>query len=143
MPEYIAPYILREEYACKCCGKLPPELYDSKHFFTIPYKILFEIFKKLRVWHGKPLRIDSGYRCPEHNKAIGGELMSAHLFGLALDMKVGSDQELEMLQAQIEKNFSKVRMGVYKKKLFIHLDVAFLVYPRPVPQYVEGARWER
>lgn len=35
---------------------------------------------------GKPLRIPSGYRTPEHNKRVGGAPKSAHLDGLAVDI---------------------------------------------------------
>lgn len=34
---------------------------------------------------GQPLSIDSGYRCPALNKAVGGVADSAHLYGYAAD----------------------------------------------------------
>ena len=37
---------------------------------------------------GKPIRISSGYRCPELNAAIGGSKTSAHQKGLAADFEV-------------------------------------------------------
>ena len=33
-----------------------------------------------------PIRINSGYRCPELNKAVGGEANSQHLLGEAADI---------------------------------------------------------
>ena len=33
----------------------------------------------------KPLRISSGYRCPELNRAVGGAKLSAHMDGYAAD----------------------------------------------------------
>ena len=33
-----------------------------------------------------PLRVNSGYRCPGLNRAIGGSLTSAHMDGLAADL---------------------------------------------------------
>ena len=41
----------------------------------------------LRVAWGSGLRIESGYRCPTLNKAVGGAATSAHLTGYAADVK--------------------------------------------------------
>nr|WP_272874881.1 D-Ala-D-Ala carboxypeptidase family metallohydrolase [Agrobacterium tumefaciens] len=40
----------------------------------------------LRGLLGKPLRINSGYRTPEHNKAVGGASGSGHVTGEAVDI---------------------------------------------------------
>lgn len=44
----------------------------------------------LRTLWGKPLKVNSGYRCPRLNTAIGGATKSAHLFGYAADITAGS-----------------------------------------------------
>jgi len=41
--------------------------------------------EKVRALLGAPMRIDSGYRCPALNKAVGGVANSAHLDGFAAD----------------------------------------------------------
>jgi hypothetical protein len=41
------------------------------------------------LW-GAPLRVDSGYRCPELNRAVGGAAGSQHLSGEAADITTGS-----------------------------------------------------
>jgi uncharacterized protein YcbK (DUF882 family) len=38
---------------------------------------------------GHPLRIVSGYRCPPHNKAVGGAKDSQHMYGAAADIPAG------------------------------------------------------
>ena len=43
----------------------------------------------LRAAYGMPIRISSGYRCPELNKAVGGVVTSAHMTGYAADLQVG------------------------------------------------------
>lgn len=46
-----------------------------------------EILEPLRAALGAPVRITSGYRSPEVNAAIGGSPTSAHMLGLAADIK--------------------------------------------------------
>lgn len=41
------------------------------------------------LW-GAPLTINSGYRCPELNSAVGGSASSQHLSGEAADITTGS-----------------------------------------------------
>lgn len=41
--------------------------------------------EKVRALLGAPLHIDSGFRCPALNKAVGGVADSAHLQGYAAD----------------------------------------------------------
>jgi hypothetical protein len=48
--------------------------------------ILAQTMEKVRtLLGGKPIHVDSGYRCPELNKAVGGVSNSAHLAGYAID----------------------------------------------------------
>ena len=41
--------------------------------------------EKVRAFLGAPLHVDSGYRCPALNNAVGGVPTSAHLTGYAAD----------------------------------------------------------
>ena len=45
-----------------------------------------EIFEPLRKWVGGPIKINSFFRCPELNKAIGGSSKSQHCHGQAIDI---------------------------------------------------------
>ena len=45
-----------------------------------------KIFAPLRSWVGGPIRINSFYRGPELNKAIGGSTKSQHMIGQAVDI---------------------------------------------------------
>lgn len=47
---------------------------------------LVEKLEKLRRRIGQPLRINSGYRTPKHNKAVGGAKNSLHMTGKAADI---------------------------------------------------------
>lgn len=44
------------------------------------------IFQPLRNWVGGPIKINSFYRSPELNKAIGGSTKSQHCKGQAMDI---------------------------------------------------------
>ncbi len=45
-----------------------------------------EIFEPLRMWVGGPIKINSFFRSPELNKAIGGSSKSQHCNGHAMDI---------------------------------------------------------
>ena len=44
------------------------------------------VFEPLRVWVGKPIKVNSFFRSPELNKAIGGSSKSQHCHGQAIDI---------------------------------------------------------
>ena len=44
------------------------------------------VLQPLRDAWGGPLFINSGYRCPELNKAVGGSATSMHQYGMAADV---------------------------------------------------------
>lgn len=54
-------------------------------------------FEPLRKWYGKPIKINSFFRCDELNKAVGGSKTSQHVSGHAIDMSAGSKEENEKL----------------------------------------------
>ena len=72
----LAPNFRLAEFECRHCGavKIDPELIRR--------------LQAMRDEIGKPLIINSGYRCPEHNRAVGGAANSQHLLGKAADMWV-------------------------------------------------------
>jgi len=45
-----------------------------------------EIFEPLRMYVGGPIKINSFFRCPELNAAIGGSTTSQHCKGQAMDI---------------------------------------------------------
>ena len=44
------------------------------------------VFEPLRIWVGGPIKINSFYRSPDLNKAIGGSTKSQHCQGQAMDI---------------------------------------------------------
>jgi uncharacterized protein YcbK (DUF882 family) len=49
-----------------------------------------KLLDPLREAWGAPLSVNSGYRCPTLNKAVGGSVTSSHLKGEAADITAGS-----------------------------------------------------
>jgi len=85
---------------------------------------LIEGLQELRDILGKPVFVNSGFRCKKHNQEIGGSPKSQHLFGAAADIISPGRIPLEI--AEIAKSIEVFRnggIGLYTKKGFVHLDV--------------------
>ena len=137
---YVAEHITENEYKCVCCSAFPPD-FDADDI-AVPYGILFDSFKTIREAWGKPIRITSGYRCPMHNAMIGGTVLSAHMFGLALDLGCDDINEVYELDELIEELAPDLRRCRYTDSgSFIHIDVAYFIYPRATAKWREGVRW--
>lgn len=52
--------------------------------------LIDNFLQPLRDKYGKPIYVNSGYRCAVLNKAVGGVGNSHHLTGMAVDISVGS-----------------------------------------------------
>lgn len=60
-------------------------------------QLIDNILDPLRERYGKPITVNSGYRCSELNKAVGGSKTSQHMKGLAADITVGSPKKNKVL----------------------------------------------
>jgi uncharacterized membrane protein (UPF0127 family) len=99
------------EFACRCCGK------------AIVEPALLEALEKFRALCGdRPIVITSGYRCPKHNRAVGGAEKSRHMSGTAADIEVrGMDRDQMYRMADESGLFGGV--GKYPGVTAIHVDV--------------------
>jgi len=61
-------------------------------------------FEPLRKWYGKPIKINSFFRCKALNDAVGSKDTSWHRGGYAIDMTAGSPEENEKLFNYIKDN---------------------------------------
>ena len=79
----LSPHFSSHEFACHHCGvvKIVP---------VLPAKL-----ELLRSRIGRPLPILSGYRCPVHNRAVGGATHSRHLVSDAVDFAQGLVRPLQ------------------------------------------------
>ena len=63
-------------------------------------KLIEAVLDPLREWFGKPITVNSGYRCEALNKAVGGSKTSDHMTGRAADIDTGSKEENKKLQSK-------------------------------------------
>ncbi|MEI4235243.1 YcbK family protein [Roseovarius sp. D22-M7] len=97
------------EIACRGTGqiKLHPEALDK--------------LQALRDRLGKPLIVNSGYRSPEHNRAVGGAKRSKHMEGTAFDISMANHDPKTFEQAAREVGF--LGFGTYPRSNFMHVDL--------------------
>ena len=81
---------------------------------------LVNVLQKVRDHFGKAVTINSAYRTPTKNKAVGGEVFSQHLYGRAADIRISgvSPAKVGAYAETILKN--KGGIGIYSP--FTHLD---------------------
>jgi len=77
------------EFECQC-NKCPETLIDLDHVAKL---------QKLREDLNSSIKINSAYRCPAHNAAVGGEKNSIHMKGQATDIVVAGMTPLEVQDA--------------------------------------------
>lgn len=104
---YLSKHFKRKELECACCGEL---ILDNS---------FLDKLEKVRSIYGKPMLINSGYRCQLNNSIVGGEPHSAHLDGNAADISIiGSQERYELVRAAIMAGAEGI--GVYPR--WIHID---------------------
>lgn len=84
---------------------------------------LVEYLQKIRDHFKKPVTINSGYRCPTHNKRIGGASSSRHTKGQAADISVKDVAPSEV--AKYAESIGVKGIGLYetnKDGYFVHID---------------------
>lgn len=97
------------EFDCKgnkCCSKT---MIDIE---------LVGYLQVIRNHFGKPVIINSGYRCQKHNKTVGGVTNSKHCTGMAADIVVKDIKPKEV--AKYAETIGVRGIGLYDT--FVHLD---------------------
>lgn len=84
-------YVDLKEFRCKCCGQLPED--EQAFIEELVRNVLDPVLGKF----GKPIKVNSGFRCPVHNGTIGASRQSAHVRGEAADITAGSPEENQVL----------------------------------------------
>jgi hypothetical protein len=76
METKLSQHFVSKEFACHHCGETKVNIE------------LIIALEKLRSLVNAPIVITSGYRCPLHNKVVGGARNSQHKYGNAVDIKI-------------------------------------------------------
>jgi zinc D-Ala-D-Ala carboxypeptidase len=85
----------------------------------------------MRTEYGKPMKITSGYRCPQHPIEAKKTSPGAHALGLAADIGVEGAEAHKILSLAFTHGFTGV--GVQQKGTgrFIHVDIRNGELPGP------------
>lgn len=84
---------------------------------------LVVFLQQIRDHFGKPVHVNSGYRCAKHNKAVGGASSSYHTKGMAADISVEDVAPAEV--AKYCESIGLLGIGLYETVndgYFVHVD---------------------
>ena len=89
-----------------------------------------EVLDPLREAYGRPIRVNSGYRCPKLNNLVGGTPNSQHMRGEAVDIQpvVGNEADLPELARILIENGKFDQLILYPT--FIHVSYRKLGWNR-------------
>ena len=102
----LTQHFTSEEMVCPCCGVMGMD------------QEVLNIIEVVRQEYGKPMIINSAYRCEKHNEAIQASPTSSHVLGLALDIRCESSGERHGLLRHLLKHCTRLGIG----DGFIHAD---------------------
>lgn len=99
-----------DEFNCSHCGKneMQPDFLQK--------------LQTLRSVYGKPVRITSGYRCPEHPIEAKKTQPGAHTSGRAADISIDRAEAHQFLKLAFAAGFTGVGVQQKGSGRFIHLD---------------------
>lgn len=108
------PNFTWDECRCSHCGGLPENLEAVVNAARMMEKVR-------EILGNQPVRVNSWYRCREHNRAIGGASDSQHLYGRAIDFTVKSLTPRQV-QARLRRHLGTVVRGLGAYRGFSHAD---------------------
>lgn len=101
-------HFVLSEFDCPCCG-------ENK--MRINFVLSLD---EARLKAEVPFVVNSGYRCPEWNRKVGGRITSSHLVGCAADISCeDSGTRFLILSSLMDIGFNRIGIG----KDFIHVDM--------------------
>lgn len=104
-------YFKEHEFKCKC-GICDLDVVMNRQ--------LLVALDRMRRRFGKPIVVNSGIRCPDHNREEGGVKNSSHLSGKAADIRVETDRDrFKLIGLAIEMGVPRIGIGIG----YLHLDV--------------------
>jgi hypothetical protein len=111
--QFVVSYFAPVEFYCPC-----PDACVGKRDADARLRVRLE---RVRELYGKPVIVNSGVRCPAHNRKVGGVDSSEHLSGLGADLSCRSSRDRAlMLGAALAAGFRRVGIA----KTFIHVGAS-------------------
>jgi uncharacterized protein YcbK (DUF882 family) len=108
----MATYFSTDEMTCHCCGRLPEGGISQD---------LLDKLDQLRELVGEPIHVTCMYRCPAHNRAVGGATNSRHLYGEAADIYCDNTDREALADLAVEIGFGGVERN--RDMDYVHVDV--------------------
>jgi len=108
MNQWRWPSFSPQEIACRGTGRL----------MVVPHAL--DKLQALRDMIGRPMIVNSGYRSPQHNRAVGGAKNSLHMQGIAFDVRMDNHDPADYIAAARDVGFTAI--GTYPRQNFVHVD---------------------
>jgi uncharacterized protein YcbK (DUF882 family) len=85
--------------------------------------VFLDRLQEIREEFGKPMRVNSGYRCPVHDAALGGK--GPHQTGRAIDIGISGSDALVLVE--LARGYGMTGIGVKQSgqphaNRYIHMD---------------------
>lgn len=105
---------------------------ELHHIDNTPTEEVVENLKKVmyildivRVYMGKPIFVNSGYRCEKLNDMVGGVYRSKHTMGLAADFRTDKTEDINRMFEFLKENHKDFKIiELIKYKTFIHMGIS-------------------
>ena len=108
----------KSEFECKCGCKMPDDVFINIQKLASQLQYIRDVIKL-------PISLTNAYRCPEHNKEVGGVANSQHILGKAADLQVAGYKPSTMykiIDVLIEDGcILQGGLGLYPT--FVHYDI--------------------
>ena len=105
------------EFECHCGCRMPDSAKANIE------ALVEQVLDPARERYGKPVCVNSGYRCARHNAAVGGVANSQHLRGEAADICCSDNERLSKIIEENGRYDQLIRyMGPGGKIRFIHVS---------------------
>lgn len=98
-----------------------PNFTEAENLFRLARLFL----EPIREYCDFPIHVNSGYRNPRINRAVGGSPSSAHLFGRAADIRGNSPEQTKKIEkAVMALGLPFDQLIIYGDYRFIHLGIS-------------------
>lgn len=109
---YRVDFFQPKEFLCPCC----------KHG-KVSTLLVYSLDMLRRTWDGA-IMVNSAWRCPKHNKEVGGVDTSRHMIGCAADIRPSNPELIAPFKALVSSMFGRLEgweLKLYDR--FVHLAV--------------------